>query len=158
MTRSEIEAIFRKEKSSHLPKIGSLYTQSKRLPSPTPKKTRCLNLKNLSVNNTKKHVVCFLDFMGPTPQYQSLLDRVIRVSDRHDVHLLSQLETGHSKVLGAPHVPIQWQVLLHEAKFILSKDQNIYLRRFHEKAMDCCDSVEEEVLVNVYLYGMEKNI
>lgn len=96
--------------------------------------------------------------MGPTPQYQSLLDRVIRVSDRHDVHLLSQLETGHSKVLGAPHVPIQWQVLLHEAKFILSKDQNIYLRRFHEKAMDCCDSVEEEVLVNVYLYGMEKNI
>lgn len=30
---------------------------------------------------------------------------------------------------------------------ILNKDMDVYLRRFHEKALDCCNLVEEEVLI-----------
>lgn len=30
----------------------------------------------------------------------------------------------------------------------------LYIKRFHEKALNCVDTVDEEVLVNVYLHGM----
>lgn len=36
----------------------------------------------------------------------------------------------------------------------LGKDLHIYVRRFYEKALDCCDLVEEEKPVNVCLHGM----
>lgn len=51
-----------------------------------------------------------------------------------------------------------------DAKFSLVKldrirqcsgeDLDIYVKRFHDKALDSCGLVEEEVLVNVCLYGM----
>lgn len=33
---------------------------------------------------------------------------------------------------------------------------DVYLRRFHEKVLDCYDLVKEKVLVNVCLHGMAK--
>lgn len=56
------------------------------------------------------------------------------------------------------------KILLSEAKFFLAKldrrrqyqgeDMDVYVKEFHEKAMACCDSVAEGVLVDVCLYGM----
>lgn len=34
------------------------------------------------------------------------------------------------------------------------KDLDLYMKRFHDKALDCVDPMEEEILVNVCLYGM----
>lgn len=31
---------------------------------------------------------------------------------------------------------------------------DLHVKRFHEKAAHCCDLVDEEVIVNVCLYGM----
>lgn len=60
---------------------------------------------------------------------------------------------------GATCLIIQHQVLLVEALFTLPKlgrmhqylghDLNVYLKRLYEKALHCCDSVVEEVLVDV---------
>lgn len=33
-------------------------------------------------------------------------------------------------------------------------DLDLYLQRFYEKALGCYDPIEEEILVNIYLYGM----
>lgn len=62
--------------------------------------------------------------------------------------------------MGAHSIYLQQQTFLERAKFSLAelesteqfpdKDQDLYVRRFHEKALDCCYPVEEEVLVNVY--------
>lgn len=50
-----------------------------------------------------------------------------------------------------------------EAKFSLAElgrmkhfpgNLDLYVRKFQEKALDCCDGVDEEVLVNVFLHGM----
>lgn len=35
-----------------------------------------------------------------------------------------------------------------------SEDLDVYVRRFHENALDCCDPVSEEMLVRVCLRGM----
>lgn len=69
-----------------------------------------------------------------------------------------------------PGMVHDWQHLLFlfnvkffyaEAKFSLPelscipqlswKGLNIYLKRFHDKALDYCNPVEEEVLVNIFL-------
>lgn len=31
---------------------------------------------------------------------------------------------------------------------------DLHVKRFHEKTAHCCDLVDEEVIANVYLYGM----
>lgn len=36
------------------------------------------------------------------------------------------------------------------------KDLDIYVKRFHKRALDCYDLVDEEVLVNVCLHDMRK--
>lgn len=35
-----------------------------------------------------------------------------------------------------------------------SEDLNLYVRKFQEKALDCCDLIDEDVLVNVFLHDM----
>lgn len=35
-----------------------------------------------------------------------------------------------------------------------AKDLDLYVKRFHDRALDCVDPVDEEVLVNVCLHGM----
>lgn len=52
-----------------------------------------------------------------------------------------------------------------EAKYTLAKlcrtwqypgeDLNLFVKRFHEKALECSDPVDEEILVNVCLYDMD---
>lgn len=37
----------------------------------------------------------------------------------------------------------------------LGEDLNLYVKKFHDKALDCVDPVDEEVLVNVGLHGMK---
>lgn len=34
------------------------------------------------------------------------------------------------------------------------QDMDIYMRRFHERAIDCCDPAAEEILVDICLRGM----
>lgn len=51
-----------------------------------------------------------------------------------------------------------------EAKFSLTEldrtkqypegDLDLYVKSFHERAIDCRDLVDEEVLINICLYGM----
>lgn len=51
-----------------------------------------------------------------------------------------------------------------EVKYTLAKvgqpdkysgeDLEIYIKQFYEKALYCCDLIEEEVLVNICLHGM----
>lgn len=36
------------------------------------------------------------------------------------------------------------------------EDLHVYVRRLHEKALDCCDLVEEEILLNVCLHDRIK--
>lgn len=36
------------------------------------------------------------------------------------------------------------------------EDLDVYMRRFHEKALDCCNIVDEEVLVNVCVHSMRE--
>lgn len=52
-----------------------------------------------------------------------------------------------------------------EAKYTLTElgstrqypgeDHDLYIKRFHEKILDCRDLIDEEVLVNVFLHDMD---
>lgn len=37
-----------------------------------------------------------------------------------------------------------------------NKDLDVYVRRFPEKALDCCDQLDEEMSIDVCLHGMAK--
>lgn len=39
-------------------------------------------------------------------------------------------------------------------QIIPRRDLDLHVKRFHEKALICCDPVDEEVLVNVCLHGI----
>lgn len=43
---------------------------------------------------------------------------------------------------------------LGKSRWCSSKDLDLYVKKFYEEELDCCDPVDEEVLVNVCLHGM----
>lgn len=44
---------------------------------------------------------------------------------------------------------------LGQTRQYAGEDLDLYVKRFHDKALDCIDPVDEEVLVNVCLYDMK---
>lgn len=115
--------------------------------------------------NTREHVVCFLDSMVScahnTNLYlkefsKSLSDRAhtcyINLKPRtvcNWAHLVSHF---NSKLF---YVEAKFSLIeLFHARQYSNKGLGVYLIRFHKKALDCCDSLDEELVVNVCSHGM----
>lgn len=50
------------------------------------------------------------------------------------------------------------QVKLGRTRQFLGKDLDLYVKRFHEKAFNCRNANDEEIMVDVCLHGMVNDI
>lgn len=115
--------------------------------------------------NTKEHVARFLDSIGKYAKDQKLYLREFSKSltDRAYTWYLS-LKLGTIQDWEHMVSAFNTKFFFPEAKYTLAElghtrqyageDFDLYVKRFHDKALDYVDLVDEEVLVNMCLHGM----
>lgn len=91
-------------------------------------------------------------------------DRILQVFDRAGLHLVRQLITKFCHDWENLASFINTIFFYAKANFTLAKlrrmrqypweDLDVYVKRFHKMALHCCDSMVEEVLIDVCLHGM----
>lgn len=89
---------------------------------------------------------------------------MLHAFDKLSLHLVNGSEARIGAWLRAPGLSIQYEVLLCEAKFTLTKldkrreywgdNLDTYVKRFLEKVLRCCDPATEDVLADACLHGM----
>lgn len=115
--------------------------------------------------NMKEHVSRFLDSLGKYEKYPELWLREFSKSLTYRAYTwYLSLKPGTIQdwedMVGA----FNTKFFFAEAKYTLvelgrtrqyaGEGLDLYVKRFHDKALDCVDRVDEEVLVNVCLHGM----
>lgn len=101
--------------------------------------------------------------MGKYARDQELCLREKSLTDRAYIWYLS-LELGIIQDWEHIVATFNTKFFFTEAKYTLAElgctlqyacqDLDLYVKRFHDKALDCVDLVDEEVLVNICLHGM----
>lgn len=115
--------------------------------------------------NTKEHVSCFFDSLGKYAKDLELCLREFSKSliDRAYTWYLN-LKPGTIQDWDHMVAAFNTKFFFAEAKYTLaelgrttqyaSEDLDLNVKRFHDKALDYVDPVEEEILVNVCLHDM----
>lgn len=115
--------------------------------------------------NRKEHVSRFLDSLGKYVKDPELCLKEFSktLSDRAYSWYLS-LKPGTIQDWEHVVAAFNTKFFFAEARYTLAelgrtrqypgKDLDLYVKRFHDKTLDCVDPVDEEVLVNVCLHGM----
>lgn len=170
-TKTEVEAMFKKERERAT-------TAQKALDLKPPYPEKVLE-KDFSAEykvskfqkfdgrkgNTKEHVSRFLDSLGKYAKDPELYLREFSKSltDRAYTWYLN-LKLGTIQDWDHMVATFNTKFFFAEAKYTLAEwgrtrqyageDLDLYVKRFHDKALDCIDPVEEEILVDVCLHGM----
>lgn len=94
-----------------------------------------------------------------------MFQRVFQVSEGSSLYLYLNLKLGTIQDWEHMVATFKTKFLFAEAKYTLVKlgrtwqyadeELDLYVKRFHDKALDCVYLVEEDVLLNVCLYGMK---
>lgn len=166
MTKAKVETMLKKEKKEASASSIDLnhLMQLKQLSSLVPQNIRCTNSRSLMTRRvTPCSTLCTsLIQRSLTHNYRSLFKRILdvltdkaytwyanlKLGTMHDQeHLVSFLNIKFFHAKAKVHPSRAW---LHRP--IFRRSPRRILRRFHERALDCCDQVDEEILVNVYLH------
>lgn len=113
--------------------------------------------------NTREHITSFINSMDPfTLDVElCLLEFSKSLVDRAYTWYLNLKPVS---IQNWEHLDFNARFICAEAKFSLvelsrtrefaGEDLDLYMKGFHEKALDCCNTVDEETMVGVFLHGM----
>lgn len=94
----------------------------------------------------------------------TLPSRILQIPDQSSLYLVPDLKPGTIQDWEHMVATFKTKLFFAEVKYTLAelgctqqyagKDLDLYVKRFHDKALDYVDPVDEEILVNVCLHGM----
>lgn len=171
LTKAEIEVIFKKERyrDAAAPKALDLKPpySDKVVEKEFAAEYKILKFQKFDgrKGNTKEHVARFLDSMGKYAKDLKLYLREFSKSLKNQAYTCYLiLKPGTIQNWEHMVAAFKTEFFFIEAKYTLAEldrtrqcageDLDLYVKRFHDKALDCINPVDEEVLVNVCLYGM----